>query len=105
MACTGRFGAGCGNTNTGSETHIQEVSLKYTNNSAEYHTLANCLVTRDLWMALAHCIVLAKPGSDKLMRLNVMYMDLPPGDKLRCQAEIRKCQAARRGEIEAIIAE
>ena len=65
---------------------------------AGYSILANCLVTRHLWEALAHCIVLAKPGSDRLARLNVMYLDLSPGDKLRCPAEIRKCHAARRGE-------
>jgi len=70
-----------------------------------YSLLANCMVTRDLWRALAHCIVLAKPGTDKMMKLNRMLLELSPGDKLRCQAEIRKCQAARRGEIEAIIAE
>ena len=70
---------------------------------AGYSILANCLVTRDFWMALAHCIVLAKPGTDKLMRLNVMYLGLSPDDKLRCQAEIRKCQAARRGELTAYL--
>ena len=77
--------------------------MKTTQNSLGYSLLAHHLITRELWLALAHCIVLAKPGTDKLMRLNMMYMDLSPGDKLRCQAEIRKCQAARRGELTAYL--
>jgi hypothetical protein len=59
---------------------------------------------RPYWQALAHCIVAAKPASARMAFLNQQFIHhLSVMDKLRCRAEIRQCQKAKRGELEAIL--
>ena len=65
----------------------------------ENFSLLRAAQIRPYWMALAHAIVSAKPGSDRMAFLNQQFLHhLSVMDKLRCRAEIRECQKAKRGE-------
>jgi hypothetical protein len=74
----------------------------------DFSLLRNALKARPLrpyHIALAHCIANAKPGTERAAMLNEAYRtELTEGDKLECRAEIRACQRAKRGELEADVA-
>ena len=63
------------------------------------YSLLRAAGVRPYWMALAHCFMTAKPGSDRMVFLNQQFTDhLSIADKLRCRGELRMCRAAIRGE-------
>lgn len=49
---------------------------------------------RELWAALAHCMVKAHPGSPRMELLNRIYLTLSSVDALKCRAELRRCRNA-----------
>jgi hypothetical protein len=62
--------------------------------------LKNARPPREYAIALAHCIVAAKPGTERAAMLNEAFRtELSPMQKLACRAEIRACQQAKRGEL------
>ena len=59
------------------------------------------LQPRALPIALAHRMVLQRPGSVEAEICASTYASLSPGDKLRCRAELHRCQMAMRGQSTA----
>jgi hypothetical protein len=51
---------------------------------------------RPMWQALAHQLVLCKPGDARLPLLNRLYLDMSYADRLRTLAELHACRQARR---------
>lgn len=59
------------------------------------------LQPRALPIALAHRMVRQKPGTTEAEVCARIFASLSPGDKLRCRAEMHKCQMAMRGQSTA----
>lgn len=59
---------------------------------------------RPLPIALAHALVACKPGAPRLELLNRIFRGLDNAGRLTCFAEMRECQRAKRGELEAVVA-
>lgn len=60
---------------------------------------------RPLPIALAHSLVVCKPGRDiaRLLILNRLFNGLTLADAIRCRNEIQRCRAAVRGELLAVV--
>lgn len=55
-------------------------------------------------IVLARQLANEKPGTRRMELLNRLFARLSPADKLRCQAEIAQCKAAKRGLLLAVTA-
>lgn len=64
-----------------------------------YSLLAQAAPPRDLPIALAHCLVAAKPGTPRMEALNRLYLALDFQNRMVCNVEFRLCQMAKRGEL------
>lgn len=72
--------------------------------SDEFSLLKNIPPPKELPIALAHALAVTKLGDDKRHEtLFRIFMSLPLAGRLACNAELRECRAARRGERLAVV--
>jgi hypothetical protein len=60
---------------------------------------------RPLGIALAHTMVVCKPGRDigRLLILNRLFAGSKPLVQVQCRGELARCRAAVRGELLAMV--
>lgn len=58
---------------------------------------------RPLPVALAHCMIRAKPGTERMELLNKLFRSTLPAAQMFTRVEMAECRAAIRGEREAVV--
>ena len=58
---------------------------------------------RPLPVALAHCMIRAKPGTARMDLLNKLFRSTLPAAQMFARVEMAECRAAIRGEREAVV--
>lgn len=66
-----------------------------------YVKLTDCLPSRPLGIALAHCMMTAKPGTERMDLLNKIYQGCHWKENAVTRCELARCRAAVRGQTEA----
>lgn len=72
----------------------------------EFSLLANDPPSRELGVALAHCMGVCKPGRHvaRLELLNKVYRDSGLWVQLQCRGELKAMRIAKSGQVEAKVA-
>lgn len=68
-----------------------------------YVKLTDCLPSRPLGIALAHCMMTAKPGTERMDLLNRIYGGCSWQQNAVTRCELARCRAAVRGQTEAVV--
>lgn len=68
-----------------------------------FFRLEALLPPRELPMALAHCMVKGRPGTERMDLLNKIFVSLDLAGAIQCRAELRRCRNAIVDQTHAVV--